>query len=217
MSNHLIVHEGHVATSLAVMQEEYLREFLPFANDILVTAGTRMRGPIHMEEEIEWVQGLWKKKDRHIVFAVLKHEGTAADRTYTYVGHTGLHGIQFPNAHASTGSILGNLDNLGKGTGTEAKLLLMYHAFQVRGLRKLTSQVKGFNAQSLGHLIKAGYRIVGRFTKHEFHEGNYVDEILLEVFREDWEPIWEKYQTARELPKLTEEQRDLVKRETTAN
>lgn len=212
MSKHIIAHRGTIC-SLAIMQEIYIPELLQFINDLSVTAGVRARPPIDQPEEEDWVRKLHTLKKTHQVFAVLAHGD--GEGKYRYIGHVGIHQMQWPSGFGGTGSLLGGVDARGKGYGTEAKLLLQYHAFRVLGLRKLTSSVKAFNAQSLGHLIKTGYRIVGRYTKHEFHDGEYVDEILLECFREDWEPIWKQYQVIRMLPKLTDEQRELVRNETT--
>jgi len=46
------------------------------------------------------------------------------------------------------------------GIGTEAMLLLLYHAFMILGLRKVTATVKVFNAPSMGHSIKSGYKLI---------------------------------------------------------
>jgi len=214
MTEHYIVHQGHVACSLGVMHEGYLPDFLMFANTIEVTQGVRLMPPVGMPEEREWVQNLAKRKQSNVIFAVLVHEPTAEGQTYRYIGHTGIHAIKWPDGTAVTGTLLGNSKNWLQGYGTEAKLLLLFHAFQMLGLRKLTSEVKAFNARSLGHLLKCGYRIIGRYTKQDYHYGSYVDRILLEVFREDWKPIWDAYQADHALPKLTEEQRTLIGKET---
>ncbi len=129
------------------------------------------------------------------------------------MGHTGIHHVEWPHGIGSTGSLIGVPDAQGKGIGTEAKLLLLYHAFMILGLRKITSFVKSFNARSAGHLMKCGYKPVGRYHKHHLHEGAYVDEIHFEVFREDWEPIWNTYQRDGAQPRLTEEQRAFLVRE----
>ncbi len=84
----------------------------------------------------------------------------------------------------------------------------------ILGLTSVDSKVKCFNAASLGHLLKTGYRIYGRIPRRIFHEGHLVDELILAVFREDWEPVWEKYQKMSELPKLTPRQRARVLKET---
>lgn len=213
MTTHIIVYRGLVGCSLGVMQEPYIPELLQFINDLEVTAGVMARAPVDVYEEEDWLRKLHTNKKSNQIFAVLAHE--PGENEFRYIGHTGIHQILWPSGFGATGSLLGGNNARGNGYGTEAKLLLQYHAFRVLGLRKLTSTVKAFNAQSLGHLIKTGYRIVGRYTKHQFHDGEYVDEILLECFREDWEPLWAEYQAGRKLPKLTSGQRELVQSQIT--
>ncbi len=208
---HIIAYNG-VKTSLALLQEEYGSIYLPWPNLRTGIEGTRQRPPYSQAMWTEWVQGLDKKKGIDEVFAVLTH--APGRKKYRYIGHMGLRSISLPSGIATSGSILGDVTAQGKGHGTEAKLLLLYHAFMVLGLRKVTSVVTGFNARSLGHLIKCGYQIVGRDKKHIFHEGAFIDQIRIEVFREDWEPIWNRYQKTRTLPSLTTKQRALVKKET---
>ncbi len=213
MTNHIITYEG-VRTSLALLQPFYAAEYIPWPNRRVDVNGTLQRPPYYPENFIEWLEGLRKSKGSHEVFAVLAHETRRRKRTYRYLGHMGIHNVSWPNGVATTGSILGAPNARGNGYGTEAKLLIQHHAFHVVGLRKLASEVKAFNAPSLGHLLKCGYRIIGRRKAHDFHEGSFVDVILLECFREDWEPIWEAYQVLGKLPSLTEEQRVCVSEET---
>jgi len=211
---HFIAYRGHCGTALAAMRREYLSEIMKNANDLSVTAGVLLRPPVTEADEETWLERILKKSASEQVFAILHTDTTDAGSEYRYVGHTGIHQIIYPERHGNTGSLLFEKGLHGKGCGTEAKLLLLHHAFHVKGLRKLSSEVKAFNANSLGHLLKCGYRIIGRRKQHRFHEGRYADEILLEVFRADFESIWEKYQKAKQIPKLTDKQRALVQSET---
>lgn len=199
--------------SLALMQRMYGPEYLPWPNRRTAINGTLQRPPYYPEDFDEWIERLRKGKGVHEVFAVLAHEDKESGRGYRYLGHAGIHDVEWPSAHATTGSVLGADNAREKGYGTEAKLWMQYHAFKVLGLRKLLSEVKAFNAPSLGHLLKCGYKIVGRRKSHDFHEGAYVDVIILECFREDWEPIWERYHASGTLPKLTALQRTRVTKE----
>lgn len=214
MTTHSIAYRGLKHVVLAAMHKDYIQTVAEHANNMEVLEGVLLRPPVSLEAELAWYDGLAKRKDAGTddIFAILMREQEGAE--YDFVGTTGIHRITWPHAHASTGSLILRMDHLKREYGTEAKLLLQYHAFRVKGLHKLTSSVKAFNGRSLGHLIKCGYRICGRHKQHFFHDGGRVDEILLEVFREDWEPIWEQYQKSKELPKLTDEQRVLVKTET---
>ena len=204
-TNHVIVYCGE-HLSLGLMQREYVPLMMSGVNDLEVTRGILLRPPIATATEYEWIEELAKKQNEQ-VFAILLHEPNS---TYRYIGHTGLHQITWPDGFAKTGSVILDRGAHGKGYGTEAKLLLLYHAFFVKGLRKVTSDVKAFNGHSLGHLIKCGYQIVGRHKNHHFDQGTYVDSIMLEVFRSDFEPIWRKYQESKTLPRLTPEQKKLM-------
>lgn len=208
--NHIIAYKGLVKASLGLLQAEYAETFLPAANARVDISGTLQRAPYSVKDFESFLESLQKDKGRHEAFAILAHDGEG----HRYVGHTGIHRIQWPDARGSTGSVIAVKGDQAKGIGTEAKLLLLYHCFWVLGLRNVTSTVKAWNAKSLGHLVKCGYRIVGRFENLIFHEGEFVDEIILQVKREDFEPIWAKYQHDKQLPSLTQEQRALVAKET---
>lgn len=211
MFRHIVSYKGFVKVSLGLMQPEYIEDFLPWPNERHGIEGTLLRPPYSHASGVEWVRGLDKQKGVNEVFAILLKEKS----NYRYVGHTGVHNVEWPAGSGITGSVIGLAEARGCGCGTEAKLLLQYHAFKVLGLRKLVSRVKAFNAGSLAHLLKCGYQIVGRHRAHRFHEGAYIDEIVLEVFREEWEPIWEKYRQSQRVPSLTDVQKATVRTQTT--
>ena len=205
---HYIVYSGkHVA--LAGMQKEYIRLVMPWLNNPVTTAGVVLTPPITYEDELEWYESIRANRSQRI-FAILVRDGV--DSEWRYVGHTGLHNITWPDARASSGTIIGDEGVHGKGYGTEAKLFLLYHAFYVEGIRKITSELKAFNGHSLGHLLKTGYKVVGISKSHHFHEGVYVDEIMVEIFKEDFDPIWKRYKENAELPSLSVQQKKLMKK-----
>ena len=200
------------------MRRDYIPLFMKGANDPEVMRGVILKPPVTLEEELAWYDAMTqnRKKANDLVFALLLHEPGEAN-AYRYIGHMGLHAITWPDGHAASGSIIADKACFGKGYGTEAKLLLLYEAFRNRGLRKVCSHVKAFNGNSWGHLLACGYKQVGRRKLHHFHDGTFVDDIELEVFREDWEPIWDAYQETKSLPKLSAEQRALLQKETRAS
>jgi RimJ/RimL family protein N-acetyltransferase len=212
---HVICYEGKVGVALGLMQEAYVPLFLPWINWRIGIEGTLQRPPYSLAQGIDWVRGFDKTKGSNEVFAVLQRVPSKKKLAFRYVGHMGIHNVQWPHGFATTGSIIGSTTAQGKGLGTEAKLLLLYHAFMILGVQKIISNVKAFNAQSAGHLLKCGYKPVGRYRRHHLHEGQRVDEILFEVFREDWEPIWQAYQANGTLPKLSGEQRSFIQTEMT--
>lgn len=100
---------------------------------------------------------------------------------------------------AVTGAVIGEKEYWGKGYGSEAKLLLLKYAFDVLNLRKICSAAIAFNERSIRYQERTGYKIEGRRANQIYADGQYWDEVLLAVYREDWLPIWKKYQEAGEI------------------
>ena len=196
------------------MRREYIPLFISGANNPEVMRGVLLKPPVTLEAEFAWYDNKMTKSN-DVIFAILLHEkdedGTVTG--YRYIGHTGLHNITLPSGFATSGSIVIDRSCFGKGYGSEAKLLLLFEAFRNRGLRKVCSEVKAFNGNSWGHLLACGYKQVGRRKSHHFYNGNFADSIEFEIFRDEWESVWQKYQETKNLPRLTSEQRVLLKKE----
>lgn len=205
----IIAYEGMGSIALGLMIEEYVPIYIPWINERSSIRGTTQRPPYSAVMGVEWVRGLDNKRGKEEVFAVLIKQKTKKPM-YRYVGHIGVHGIVWPHGFGTVGTMIGDKSAQGVGCGTEAMLLMLYHAFMILGLRKLTTMVKAYNAPSMGHLLKCGYQSVGRFKRHHLHEGGFVDEVLFEVFRDEWEQVWRKYQETSLPPRLSNEQKQLV-------
>lgn len=204
--SHVPAFRGLVKTSLGLLLPEYAKAFVPGINRYGAASGTLQMPPYSEQHWMEFLERYHKNKEHQAAFAILAHVGEG----YRYIGHTSIDKMGWPDGVGTTGSVLFSEDSQGGGYGTEAKLLLLYYCFVLRGLRNVRSTVKAWNAQSLGHLVKCGYRVVGRYKEIVFHEGKMIDELILQVSLEDFLPIWAKYQEAKELPKLSPEQRELV-------
>lgn len=137
-------------------------------------------------EEMEWIENLHKRKQNDVTLAI-EVDGKI-------IGTMGLHRIHWRNRVATTGTLIGEEDFWGKGYGTEAKMHLLNYAFNTLNLRKICSSVLAFNERSYRYGLRCGYREEGRLKQHHFHDGQYHDEILLAVFRDDWLPLWEEFQ-----------------------
>jgi RimJ/RimL family protein N-acetyltransferase len=207
MNHYPILIGTHI--SLGAMQREYINLFLSGANNPEVVRGTLIKPPVTLEAELQWYDAAIKKSD--VLFAILKHE---EKDDFRYIGHTGLHNIMWPDATATSGTIIIDSSCFGKGYGKEAKLLLLFEAFRNRGLRKVCSRVKAFNGNSWGHLLACGYQQIGRHKAHHFYNGGFIDSVDFEIFRENWEVVWEKYQRTKTLPKLSAKKRKCLQKET---
>ncbi len=146
--------------------------------DLEVTHFLVFRNPPNLEYEKEWLDKM--ARDPNELYWVIEHEGRA-------VGGTGIHGINWKQGWGTTGTVIGDKKVWGKGLGRELMQLRARYAFTELPLRKLKSGYLDGNEASGKAQAAAGYREVGRYRKEQFAGGTYVDMIITEVLREDWE------------------------------
>ncbi len=169
-----------------------LEACLRWINDPEVTRFLVARFPTTETMEVEWFDSQGKSKNDVILAIETLPE-------HVLIGTMGLHRISWEDGVATTGAIIGEKEYWGKGYGKEAKMLLLDYAFNTLNLRKICSSVKAFNGRSLSYNKRCGYQEEGRRVKQFFVDGEYHDEILLAVFREDWLPLWLEYQKTGEV------------------
>jgi RimJ/RimL family protein N-acetyltransferase len=110
------------------------------------------------------------------------------------IGVMGLHRIDLKNRNAVTGTIIGDQENRGQGYATDAKLTLLQYCFEELPLHRVTSYVMAFNERSLRYAGRCGYREEARLKDMHWKKGQFWDQVILVVFREDWQRVWEVYQ-----------------------
>lgn len=172
---------------LRVITQSCIQDFLVWFNDSRVTNNLSMYLPVAEKDEKDWVENLSAKKNTDVNFAIVTKEGQ-------HIGNIGIHGINWKDRIGTTGTVIGEPEFRGRGVGTEAKMFLLNYAFNALGLRKICSDALAFNVASQRFSEKCGYKHEGLLRKHVFKNGEYVDQVLLAVFREDWLPLWEKFQ-----------------------
>ena len=103
------------------------------------------------------------------------------------IGATGIHRINWIDANATTGTVIGDKTAWHRGYGSEAMALRTAYAFRQLNLHKLSSGAFMDNEPSKRALMKAGYREIGVEREHFYRAGRWHDHWRAEVLREDWE------------------------------
>jgi ribosomal-protein-alanine N-acetyltransferase len=145
--------------------------------DLETTRFLQLRNPPSIEMEKEWIEST--AKDPNSVIWVVEANGHA-------VGTTGIREIDWKNSFGSTGTLIGDRSMWGKGIGGEVMQLRARYAFTQLPLRKLKSSYFDGNVASGLAQAAAGYREVGRHRADRYVDGQWVDEIITEVLRDDW-------------------------------
>ena len=152
--------------------------FVNWFSDMEVTRFLGRRSGVALFQEVDFFKGAGE--DKRTVMWVIEAEGEA-------IGATGIHNIDWQDAHATTGIVIGKKDAWGKGYASEAMALRTRYAFRELNLRKLMTEVFAENAASRKALEKSGYRTVGVHREHFFRAGKWHDVWIGEVLRSDWE------------------------------
>ena len=152
--------------------------FVEWFADIEVTRYLAERFPFSIRQEEEFFKRV-SESTNDVWWAI-----EAEDRT---IGATGIHRIDWINAHAITGTVIGDKSCWRKGYGSEAMTIRTEYAFAELNLHKLKSGAIMDNEPSKRALQKAGYRQVGIEREESWREGRWRDHWLCEVLRADWE------------------------------
>ena len=67
------------------------------------------------------------------------------------------------------------------------------YVFDVRKLNKLMNEVLAFNKEVISMHTLCGSEIIGTAKEHIYKEGKYIDVVILEITRDRWQAIREKY------------------------
>lgn len=148
--------------------------------DMEVTSGLRVRFPLSADQEQDWLRHAAADPDG--IYWAIEHEGRV-------VGSTSIQGIDWKNLHGTTGTLIGDRKVWGRGIAGEMIRLRADFAFTYLPLHKLKSGYLEGNEASRRAQLGAGYREVGRRREEFFRDGGWVDEIVTELLREDWERL----------------------------
>ena len=145
--------------------------------DLEVTRFLELRHPLSLVVERDWLDRMARDPDE--ILWVVEHEGRA-------VGSTGIHHIDWRHGIGTTGTAIGDKTAWGKGLGGEVMRLRAEYAFTQLPLRKLKSAYIDGNEASGRAQAACGYVQVGRHKAERFVDGQWRDEILTELMRDDW-------------------------------
>jgi RimJ/RimL family protein N-acetyltransferase len=143
--------------------------------------------PYTQYDEEKWIKEISEDTPYSLTLAIETVEGQ-------HIGQMGLHRINWRDRVAITGALIGEAEFRDKGYGSEAKIILLHHAFRSMNLRKICSQAVALNLRSIAYSKKCGYLEEGRLKKHVFRQGKYYDLVQLAVYWKNFKSIWNKYQ-----------------------
>lgn len=120
-------------------------------------------------------------------FSVIKKEDDKL------IGSYDLHDIELIHQFAEVGGFIGEIDERGKGYGTEALRMVCDYGFNVLNLRCLIGKIWAFNTASIRPLEKVGFKKVGEIKQRYYYNGKFYTEYTFQITKEEFYKKWETF------------------------
>ena len=137
--------------------------------------------PMTLWEEEEWIKSQKGNKNGEYNFAIEDIE------TNNYIGGCGINEVNWTTRVATVGIMIGNKDYWNKGYGTDAMRVLIKFIFENMNIRKIKLNVFSFNLRAQKCYEKCGFKVEGVLKDEIFKDSKYYDEIIMSVFRSEYE------------------------------
>jgi RimJ/RimL family protein N-acetyltransferase len=148
-------------------------------NDRDVSRNLRLRAPVTLAAEKEFIAALPHATDQLVLGITVKAEGRL-------IGVGGLHQLTDPARQAELGLFIGGAEEWGKGYGTETTRLLCAHGFEVLKLNRVWLHVFADNERGLRAYARVGFRREGLLRQAAVRDGALLDVVSMSILRGEW-------------------------------
>ncbi|MFW9928093.1 MAG: GNAT family N-acetyltransferase [Candidatus Thorarchaeota archaeon] len=118
-------------------------------------------------------------KDGRIHFAI-------ENKSHEFIGTCGYFNINIKDRRAELGIAIHSDDNLGKGYGTDALIVLLWVAFHIMNFHSIYLKVIDFNKRAIRAYEKTGFKKAGMYREAIFVEGSYHDLLTMDILRNEY-------------------------------
>ncbi len=156
--------------------------FVEWVNDPEVRDGLMITYPMSLEDETRWFDHMLQQPLEMHPMVIETKEG----KNWVSIGSCGFHDIDWRNANAEIGILIGEKKYWNKGLGGEVILLMLKVGFEVLNLHRIWLRVHDDNLRAIKCYQKVGFVIEGHKRKAEYKNGNYIDIVVMSVLRPEW-------------------------------
>lgn len=138
--------------------------------------------PHSKEELINWIQTTWKEREQKKAFtyAIIEVNEKAI------IGTIRLKIVNIISRRADISIGIFNPIFRDKGLGTESLKLLIDFAFNTMNFLSLELKVFTNNKRAISCYEKLGFKRVGVRRKADFVDGEYLDDLVMDLLIEEW-------------------------------
>lgn len=161
---------------LSPMNIEDAETYVKWLNDFSVTDGLGSSCRITtLEGEKKWIT---ENSDQY-KFAIVSLEDDKL------LGNCGIESIDHLKQCADVGLFIGDEEYRNKGYGAEVLNLLLDYSFGYLNLNNIMLKVFSFNERAIACYKKVGFQEIGRRRKVYFLNGQFYDEVFMDILREE--------------------------------
>ncbi|MBN1185620.1 MAG: GNAT family N-acetyltransferase [Bacteroidales bacterium] len=154
--------------------EDVTDAYVNWMNDPEVTQYLESKWQTHTHKSsLEYIDSLIRDRNNYLFGVFLLSDNT-------HIGNVKIGNIHPIHRYCDIGLAIGKKDNWTKGVGSEVLMLIEKIAFKDLNLNKIWGGIYANNFGSFKMTQKCGWREVGRFEKHVFFNGEYIDVIIVE-------------------------------------
>jgi RimJ/RimL family protein N-acetyltransferase len=164
------------------IRSDLLDIYARWMNDLRVTRTlSSNRLPMTLEREKQWFDGA-SVTNSEAVFTMYVLENMRP------IGNVGLHDIDRDSRTAEFGIVIGEVDEWGKGYGTEAAMMMVRYGFDILGLHNIQLRCYAHNPGGLKAYERAGFKYVGVRRQAKRIGRQMVDEHIMDILSTEVEP-----------------------------
>ncbi len=130
--------------------------------------------------EKKWVENaIFNSKDVRLAICLSEND--------KYIGNVYMTDLDETNRSCQSHILIGDKEYWGQGYAKEALLKAIEYMFNERNINRIQAVVLESNKQSLRMHQKCGYKVEGLLRKSVFKSGQYQNQYILSILREDYE------------------------------
>jgi len=157
--------------------EDYLK-YVEWLNNYEIAKGVnQIINMVSIESEKAWLEKAMSEK---YCFAIINKDND------TLLGNISLMKIHEVNRTAELGIFIGDENYLSRGYGSEAIMLLLDYAFRYLNLNNIMLRVFSYNKRAIKAYEKCGFKTFGVWKECHYFDGEYSDEIYMNVLKRDF-------------------------------
>jgi RimJ/RimL family protein N-acetyltransferase len=127
--------------------------------------------------------------ETNVTMAIYEKQPKDVFHNDKHIGNVSLQSINWINRSAELAIIIGNKESQGKGIGTQACAIMLYHAFFKLGLNRVWSGTSSHNESMNKIFDKLYFKKEGVFKYAMWNNGMFVDINCYAILKSEFENI----------------------------